>query len=70
MKQKVLGFSVEEYNKKQLSYMSDRNKFETYLEDQDNVVCYDCVEDFFNELNDDMVDTENNFWYVVNVDAI
>lgn len=61
MKGIVLGFDVDKYNKYALQDMSDNQLYETALEDND-VVIYDCVDDFFTALNDDLVDTENYYW--------
>lgn len=63
---KVLGFPVDEYDRSQSHIMTDVQLNEAYLEDV-NVHCYDNVNDFFNDLNDGMVDTENIWWKAVKI---
>lgn len=71
---KVLGFSVLKYDRSYLETLTDTQKNELYLENCDNTICYDCLDDFFNklnddnELNDDCVDTDGYWWFVVDVD--
>lgn len=65
---KVLGFSVLKYDRSYLETLTDTQKNELYLEDCDNTICYDCVKDFFNELNDDGVDTNAYWLFGVDVD--
>lgn len=65
---KVLGFSVLKYDRSYLETLTDTQKNELYLEDCDNTICYDCVDDFFNELNDDCVDTNGYWLFGVDVD--
>lgn len=64
---KVLGFPIDDYDKSDLQIMTDVQLNDTYLEDT-SVSCYDNVNDFFNDLNDDCVDTENMWWFMVDVD--
>lgn len=64
---KVLGFPIDDYDRSQLDIMTDFQLNETYFEDID-VVCYENVSDFFNELNDDDVDTKTKWWKIVNID--
>lgn len=64
---KVLGFPIEDYDRSDLQIMTDVQLNDTYLEDT-SVSCYDNVNDFFNDLNDDCVDTENMWWFMVDVD--
>lgn len=66
MKQIVVGFSVFDFQKDYLDKLSDREKHEHYLETSSSQA-YDNVNDFFYELNDDRVDTENYFWYLINI---
>lgn len=66
MKQIVVGFSVFDFQKDYLNTLSDREKHEHYLESS-SAISYDNVKDFFYELNDDLVDTENYFWYLINI---
>ena len=65
---KVLGFSVLKYDRSYLETLTDTQKNELYLEDCNNTICYDCLDDFFNELNDDCVDTDGYWLFVVDVD--
>lgn len=63
---KVIGFPVEEFDRTQLDIMTDVQLNEVFLEDS-RCIGYDCLEDFFNDLNDDLIDTENNWWKIVNI---
>lgn len=65
---KVISFSIDVYDRTKLDSMNDVQLYETMLEDSSNTSCYDNIEDFFDSLNDDMIDTENNWWKVVNID--
>lgn len=65
---KVISFSIDVYDRTDLDSMSDVQLYETMLEDSSNTSCYDNIEDFFDSLNDDMIDTENNWWKVVDID--
>ena len=65
---KIIGFSIDVYDRTNLDSMTDVQLYETMLEDSYNTFCYDNVEDFFDSLNDDVIDTENNWWKVVNID--
>lgn len=65
---KIIGFSIDVYDRTDLDSMTDVQLYETMLEDSHNTFCYDNVEDFFDSLNDDVIDTENNWWKVVNID--
>lgn len=62
---KVVGFSVYAYQKNDLNRMSDHEKYEAFLSDDENCASYDCIDDWFNDLNDDMIDTEGMFWFIV-----
>lgn len=66
-KQIIVGFDVYTYGKSFLDGLTDRQKHEIALVDCDAVI-YDCVEDFFNTLNDNLVDTENMRWYCIKID--
>lgn len=64
MKQIVVGFEVDsllDYKK-----MSDRQLHEKALYTEDAVI-YDSPKDFFAELNEDYVDTENMYWFLINI---
>ena len=65
-KQIVVGFPTYEYSLDFLGALTDRQKYE-YALDMNEAVIYDCVDDFFNELNNDYVDTENMYWFNINV---
>lgn len=65
---KIIGFSIDKYDRFDINNMTDVEKNEAMLEDSANTFCYDNIDDFFNDLNDDCVDTENNWWVKVNID--
>jgi len=65
---KVLGFSVLVYDRIYLERLTDTQKNKLYLEDCDNTICYDSLDDFFYELNNDCVDTDGYWLFVVDVD--
>lgn len=65
---KVLGFSALVYDRSYLETLTDIQKNELYLKDCDNAICYYWVEEFFHELNDDCVDTEGYWFFVVDLD--
>lgn len=64
---KVLGFPIDDFERSQLEKMTDVQLNETFLENS-NCISYDSVKAFFNDLNDDLVDTDNNWWFVVKID--
>ena len=64
---KVLGFPIDDFERNQLEKMTDVQLNETFLENT-NCISYDSVKDFFNDLNSDMVDTDNNWWFLVKID--
>ena len=65
---KVLGFSVYKYDKKQVESLDDFEKYRWYLEDKHfDTICYDSVEKFFETLNNEYVDTERFFWFMVQI---
>jgi hypothetical protein len=64
---KVLGFPIDDFERNQLEKMTDVQLNETFLENT-NCMSYDSVKDFFNDLNSDMVDTDNNWWFLVKID--
>ena len=47
-----------------LNGLSPKYLYELACEDEDAVI-YDSVDTFFKELNYDLVDTENNLWFLV-----
>lgn len=65
---KVLGFRILEYDRIYLETLTDTQKNELHLKDCDNTICYDCVDDFFNELNDGNVNTDIYWLFIVDVD--
>lgn len=65
---KIIGFSIDKYDITDLDSMSDVQLYETMLEDSSNTFCYDNIEYFFDSLNAEVIDTENNWWKVVNID--
>lgn len=67
-KQIVVGFSVDTYDRSTIERLTDREKHEYTLEDIDETMSYDNVKAWFNDLNDDLIDTENYFWYVITID--
>lgn len=60
----VVGFSVDKYDMDYLNGLSPKYLYELACEDEDAVI-YDRVDTFFKELNCDLVDTENNLWFLV-----
>lgn len=60
----VVGFSVDKYDIDYLNVLSPKRLYELACEDEDAVI-YDSVDTFFKELNCDLVDTENNLWFLV-----
>jgi hypothetical protein len=64
---KVLGFPIDDFERSHLEKMTDVQLNETFLENT-NCISYDSVKDFFNDLNSDMVDTDNNWWFLVKID--
>ena len=64
LNKRVVGFSVYKYNMDYLNGLSPKHLYELACEDEDAVI-YDSVDTFFKELNYDLVDTENNLWFLV-----
>jgi hypothetical protein len=64
---KVLGFPIDDFDRNKLDEMTDIQLNETFLENS-NCISYDSVKSFFNDLNDDLVDIDNNWWFVVKID--
>ena len=65
---KVLGFPIILYDKSKLDIMSDNELYDTYIQFGENIICYHCVEDFFDSLNDNEIDINHNWWMFVNID--
>lgn len=67
---KVLGFSALVYDRSYLETLTDTQKNELYLKDcdSDNAICYYWIDEFFYELNNDCVDTEGYWFFVVDLD--
>lgn len=63
LNKRVVGFSVYKYNMDYLNGLSPKYLYELACEDEDAVI-YDSVDTFFNELNCDLVDTENYLWFL------
>lgn len=66
-KQIVVGFEIQLNNDISYNTLTDRQKHEMALTD-DNAVIYDCPKDFFNDMNADCVDTENYLWFLIDID--
>jgi gamma-glutamylcyclotransferase (GGCT)/AIG2-like uncharacterized protein YtfP len=65
---KVLGFSIYTYDKQQLNKLDDFEKYKLYLEDLHfKTKCYNSINDFFESLNNEYVDTENFWWFMVEI---
>ena len=60
----VVGFNVDKYELDYLNGLSPKYLYELACEDV-NVIIYDRAEDFFNEMNYNMVDTKNYFWLLI-----
>ena len=60
----VVGFSVDKYDMDYLNVLSPKYLYDLACDDEDAVI-YDSADTFFKELNYDMVDTENYFWFLV-----
>lgn len=62
---RVLGFSVDAYEKAELDKMSDKRKLQVAESDAENCVIYESLRTWQNDLNFDFIDTDNNWWYFV-----
>ena len=62
---RVLGFSVDAYEKAELDKMSDKRKLQVAESDAENCVIYESLRNWQNDLNFDCIDTDNNWWYFV-----
>ena len=59
---RVVGFQKSKYNKKFLDSITPCEK-EDYAMRDDNSIIYDDAYEFFEDLNDMFVNTEDYFWY-------
>lgn len=67
MKKIVIGFPID-YNNwgySEIRSLSDHEKHEYALADE-SIIIYDCLSDWFDDLNTDLIDTETMYWFVVN----
>lgn len=64
----VVGFNImdNEGNCPNYENLTDREKHELALSDESTII-YDCPNDFFIDMNMDLVDTENRFWYLIKI---
>lgn len=60
----VIGFPVEKYPLGGLNNLTPRQKYEYALSDEECVI-FETTDEFFDMLNNDLIDTENNFWFDV-----
>lgn len=66
-KQIVVGFEIQLDSDISYNTLTDRQKHEMALYDE-NAIIYDCPKDFFEEMNADCVDTENYLWFLIDID--
>lgn len=66
-KQIVVGFEIQLDSDISYNTLTDRQKHEMALCDE-NAIIYDCPKDFFEEMNADCVDTENYLWFLIDID--
>lgn len=65
---RVLGFSVYKYSKQQIENLDSFDKFRLHLQEKYfNTKCYDSIEDFFKNLNNDNVDTKDFWWFMIEI---
>jgi len=62
---RVLGFSVDAYEKAELDKMSDKRKLQVAESGTENCVIYESLRSWQNDLNLNCIDTFNNWWYFV-----
>lgn len=66
---KVLGFPID-YNEEngwgysEMRDLTAHQKYELALED-DRITIYDNEQDWADDLNTDLVDTENTYWFII-----
>lgn len=70
MKLKILTFSVDAYDRSELDELTDVQLYEYALADSENAFIYDYtnIREFTDDINSDLVDSENNWVYFVKVD--
>ena len=66
-KQIVVGFEIDVDSNISYNTLTDRQKHEMALYDE-NARIYDCPKDFFADMNADLVDTENYLWFLIDID--
>ncbi len=66
-KQIVVGFEIDFDSNISYNTLTDRQKHEMALYDE-NARIYDCPKDFFADMNADLVDTENYLWFLIDID--
>lgn len=69
MKLKILTFSVDAYDRSELDELTDVQLYEYALADSENAFIYDYanIREFTDDINSDLVDSENNWVYFVKV---
>jgi hypothetical protein len=60
----VVGFPIDIDDNIDYNALTDRQKHELALSNDDAII-YDNPKDFFAELNEDLVDTENVLWFLI-----
>ena len=60
----VVGFSVDKYELDYLNGLSLDYLYELACEDV-NVIIYDSADAFFADINYNLIDIKNNFWFFV-----
>ena len=60
----VVGFNVDKYELDYLNGLSPKYLYELACEDV-NVIIYDSVDAFFADINYNLIDIKNNFWFFV-----
>lgn len=65
---KILGFSIEKYDRDYLDKLTDVQLNEIALSDDEDAFIYDDVRSFTDHLNGEFVDVDNNWIYPINVD--
>lgn len=64
---KVLGFDIDFYNRSALEEMTDKALYQLYLDENKGIILFDSPQQFFTDLNDEYVDTENYWYYFVKI---
>ena len=60
----VVGFNVDKYELDYLNGLSPKYLYELACEDV-NLIIYDSVDAFFADINYNLIDIKNNFWFFV-----